>query len=544
MTPARAIAWQFHHRYRWALIAAGAYIVVIAAIKLLFFDAGQRLDSDSSERFAIMVVVPLSAIFYFFLAVFSFGLESDLAARPSIYPARMFTLPVTTAALAGWPMLYGTTLMLLLWFAASPFMIWPFDYVVPAFWPGLLAAALLAWTQALTWMPYGLPGVRVGVVLLCLTAMESAVLLSVHFMISESVMVAFFAPQVPLAYLVARYAVGRARRGDVPDWRPLFARLGQMMSVRPRREVQFTSAERAQLWFEWRRHGRSLPWLVALVVPFELALLFATGNTTALVFVILGAVLITPPFMAAFAAATISKANPHARDSYGMSPFIATRPVTSAALIAAKLTMAMWSTVAAWLLVLVALPVALELSGSWTVVAERIGRLRDAVGAPRTVVFLLLVLAALIASTWKQLVQGLYIGLTGKDWVIKANAVALLAFLVLIGPFVTWVLESKVVQARLISNLDEILAGLMIVKMVAAAWVAARLYDSRLFGDRMLVMGAAYWVLAVLALYGLLGWLVSGPLIARYFLALLAIVAIPLVRVSAAPLALAWNRHR
>jgi len=36
----------------------------------------------------------------------------------------------------------------------------------------------------------------------------------------------------------------------------------------------------------------------------------------------------------------------------------------------------------------------------------------------------------------------------------------------------------------------------------------------------------------------------SGPLVPRYFLALLAILAIPLARVSAAPLALAWNRHR
>ena len=47
----------------------------------------------------------------YFLAVFSFGLSGDLAARQSMYPARMFTLPVTTAALAGWPMLYGTAAM-------------------------------------------------------------------------------------------------------------------------------------------------------------------------------------------------------------------------------------------------------------------------------------------------------------------------------------------------------------------------------------------------------------------------------------------------
>ena len=32
-------------------------------------------------------------------------------------------------------------------------------------------------------------------------------------------MLAILAPHVPLAYLVARFAVARARRGDVPDWR-------------------------------------------------------------------------------------------------------------------------------------------------------------------------------------------------------------------------------------------------------------------------------------------------------------------------------------
>jgi hypothetical protein len=39
-------------------------------------------------------------------------------------------------------------------------------------------------------------------------------------------------------------------------------------------------------------------------------------------------------------------------------------------------------------------------------------------------------------------------------------------------------------------------------------------------------------------------WLTLGPLIPHYFLLLLAILAVPLARVSAAPLALAWNRHR
>src|SRR5204862_134565 len=122
----------------------------------------------------------------------------------------------------------------------------------------------------------------------------------------------------------------------------------------------------AQAWFEWRRHGLSLPALVALLLPFELALLFvaARSGTKALVLVVLEGVLLTPPIVAAFAGATLSKSNPGGGDSYGMTPFIATRPSTSAALVAAKLKVAIWSTLAAWLLVFAATPPALTLSGA------------------------------------------------------------------------------------------------------------------------------------------------------------------------------------
>jgi hypothetical protein len=62
--------------------------------------------------------------------------------------------------------------------------------------------------------------------------------------------------------------------------------------------------------------------------------------------------------------------------------------------------------------------------------------------------------------------------------------------------------------------------------------------------DRALVMGAVFWCVAVFALYGVLTWLLDTPHFPHYLLMLLAILAIPLARLSAAPLALAWNRHR
>ena len=542
-SPALAIAWEFRQRHRWGLIAVAGYLVVVATIRFLILEPGEPVLVDSL-RFAAVVSVPLTTTFVYLLAVFTFGFAGDLAARQSIYPARMFTLPVTTAALAGWPMLYGTAATAILWLAARLFAVWPSGTEIPVIWPALLAAALLAWTQALTWMPYGLPGLRVIVAVLCLAALDTVVLLAIHYKAPERLMVAILAPQTPLAYLAARFAVARARRGDVPDWRGMFARVGNIADVLTHRRDHFPSPARAQVWFEWRRHGWSLPALVGLLLPFELALLWFANDAPAFVFEVLFIVLITPPFMAAFTAWTVSKPNPHLRDSWGVPPFIATRPLTSAALIAAKLKMAIWSTLAAWLLVFVAIPLALEWSGTWSVLMERAQRMNDAIGTPRAVAFVLLILAGFIVSTWKQLVQSLHIGLTGREWLIKGSVLLTLTLLLLVGPIVEWIIDSRSVQRALWDALPLILAGLVGLKMSAATWIATRLDRSRLLGDGALVAGAACWLVAVLALYGVLVWFFSTPFIARYVLALVAILAIPLARLSAAPLALAWNRHR
>jgi hypothetical protein len=217
-SPAAAIAWEFRQRHRWGFIAVLLYLSVIAMIKIVVLARAVSIHLDSPESFAFVIMGPLTATFTYFLAVFTFGLDGDLAARQSMYPARMFTRPVTTAALAGWPMLYGAGAMMILWLATRAFALWPSAVEVPIVWPAVMAASLLAWTQALTWMPYPLPGLRIIVTVLWLGTIDAIALVALHFQAPESVMLWFLAPQVPLAYLTAHFAVSRARRGDVPDW--------------------------------------------------------------------------------------------------------------------------------------------------------------------------------------------------------------------------------------------------------------------------------------------------------------------------------------
>jgi hypothetical protein len=526
-SPAAAIAWEFRRRHRWGLAALLVYFAALAVIKLV---VGQRVEFENEQTFALVVVVPIAATFIYFLGVFSFGLSGDFAARQSMYPARMFALPVTTAALVGWPMLYGAAAMAVLWFATRLLAVWPAHTPVPVFWPALLAASMLAWMQALTWMPYPLSGLRVAVAMVWLSTIDAIVLIALEKKTPEPVMLAMVAPHVPLAYVAARWAVARARRGGGVECGGHAAAM-----TAPAWPAHSTSPARAQAWLEWRQHGRSLPIMVAILLPLELLLLFAFHEAPVIIFEILAAALLTPPVMAIFVAATVSGR---------VTPFLAARPMTSASLIAAKLKVTMWSTFIAWILVLAAIPIALEVSGTMPVVAGWAHDLIRIFGAPRAIALALLALVVLITSTWKQLVQSLYIGMSGREWLVKGSVFATLAVLSVALPAAHWLVGNRVAMAVLWNTFPWIAAVVIGAKLAAAVWIAGRLHDRGLVRRRTLILGALGWDALILALYALLAWIVPTLLFRMYFLALVAMLAVPLVRLAAAPLALDWNRHR
>ena len=529
---ARALGWEAWRRSRLGLIALGAYIATFLALEQLILGPSHPITLDPPNGLAGFIIAPVSITYFYLVCVVSFGLSGDLAARQSIFPARLFTLPLATRTLVGWPMLWGSCASACLWFATALLArrAGEVDVQLPWVWPALLAATYLAWMQALMWLPYGVRGLRVIIAVLWLVAMDAIVLVALTYKVSEAVMVAILAPQLPLAYLVACFGVARARRGDVPDWGAAFARA----SHRPNARTPFPTRERAQAWFEWQRHGRVLPAMVAMVVLAELLLLFLPGSDTApFVFLTLGVVLITPPFLAAFAAAAMST----------QTTFMTTRPMSTFALVAGKVTVALWSTLVAWLLVVVLVPVALMLSGTMPVFLERASAFVDAVGALRAAAVVGVLCAALVAATWKRLVQSLCVGLTGRAWIVKATLLMAAAWLVAIGPLASWLGNELAVQSAIWNGLPWILAGLVGVKACLASWVAIRLHQSRLLSDRALLTGAVCWLLTVVALYGLLEWFAASPLVPRYFLGAIAILLVPLARVSAAPLALAWGRH-
>lgn len=530
----RAIGWDFLRRHRFWLAVLAVYVVAFWTVKgVLGPEARVRLHPPND--LAAFIVAPLGTAFIFILGIFSYGLGGDLAARESIFPSRLFTLPVSSAALAGWPMIYGATAGASLWLVSVLLARWPggVDAHLPWIWPALWLAVSVTWMQALTWMSYGLRGLRVAVAVLWLATIDAIVLFAMYYAASERLMVAILAPQLPVAYLVGWHAVSQARRGEVPDWGLSF--IGRGRGAPDRRLQRLSSPAGAQAWFEWRRHGRTLPVMVGIVVPCELLLLFAPGHDTApMVFAILFLVAITPPFMAAFAAPALASS----------TLFEATRPISSISLVAAKLRMAMGSTLAAWLLVIVFGTAALWLSGAMQLVIERLRAFLDRAGAARGLAIVLLLLAALVASTWKNLVQSLCIGLTGRDWLIKSSLLVALAMLVALWPLMLALTRNDGFEAFVWEYFPWMLAALVVLKMSAACSVAARLHDRRLLPDRALLIGAVCWLGAVLALYGIFEWLLDSPIFPLYLVLGVAILEVPLVRLGASILALGWSRHR
>src|SRR4029079_1426877 len=152
---------------------------------------------DHELLMAFTVTIPLFGGFTYFVSVFTYGLSGDLTARRSMYPARLFTLPVSTAALAGYPMLYGSLAVAGLYVVGNLVAFRPAGLHFPLAWPPLFLAVFLAWMQVFTWMPYGLPGMRAVISVLALLTLDAAVTVALHFHVREPVMIALLALQGP-----------------------------------------------------------------------------------------------------------------------------------------------------------------------------------------------------------------------------------------------------------------------------------------------------------------------------------------------------------
>jgi hypothetical protein len=349
---------------------------------------------------------------------------------------------------------------------------------------------------------------------------------------------------LPLAYGIAVAGVARARCGNVPEWYWLSQRVTEIVRWLPRSGHAFVSPAQAQVWFEWRRHGLSLPFMVGCTLPFVLLPLVFGRNDALPAVRVLVLVALLPPFFAGFAGTTVGKTNPWVKDYYGATPFTAIRPLTCGALVAAKLKMAALSTLATWAIVLAVVPLAILITGHGGEVAEW---WKDGLRHYPALKFAALVglgMIGLILLTWKQLVENLVIGLTGRAWVINGYIFLGLSLFSALASFGVWLYFHPAYYGTFFAVLPWLMGGLVLLKLFAAGWACTTASRRGLVATRTLVRLLSLWLVIALGLIAFLGWLIPDNYMSVPSTVLGIILSLPLARLATAPLALAWNRHR
>ncbi len=211
-TPAAALAWEFWGRHRLGAGRSGR------AGRGVSLSSAPRRRSLLPKRFihSIWFVMGLCYV----IGVFAYGFDGRLETAESGFPSRLFVLPVRTRLLVGWPMVQGMATAVLLWLAWDYFVLRPCGIETPPWWP-LMLAAVVACSQAISWLPFGLPWVRILVAFAVLTILIRAhvilALLADRFADSatqNTVLSIFAIVLVPLAFLVAHAGVSRRGGGS------------------------------------------------------------------------------------------------------------------------------------------------------------------------------------------------------------------------------------------------------------------------------------------------------------------------------------------
>jgi hypothetical protein len=491
-------------------------------------------------------------------AVFAFGFDGiPLERRESAFPARLFTLPVPTAALVGVPMLAGVASMALAWLAWAGLVLQPNGVEAPLLWPVLALAAGMAWLQAMLWTPQPVAYGRLGLLPLVLGGLATLPLVAAWLRTVELVRAAAYAVLLPPAYGLALVAVSRSRRGDVWSWEPppLALTRGDASSAgRP-----FASADDAQLWYEWRTHGLGFPVILAAILLGSAGMLGLMAWTvggglvlgsvaehmlpfsreTCVVFAVYLGLVFYPPFLASAVSADLG-----AIAARGQSPaFMLARPLGSDAVVRAKLRMAARSLALVGVVVVPAAASWLLVTGTGPVVAEWWRQVQEMYQPWRAWAMAGLAVVGVVGLTWLQLCKGLASGALDRNWA-RWLPVLSVAPVVAVGVAMPWLRESEQTVAWLRALLPWVLGVVVCLKLGALAWVLSRAFRHRLWTARSLGVVLGVWAVTAGCLFVVAGWLLPEAVVPAYQTALGVVAVTPVTRLVAAPVVLDWVRHR
>jgi hypothetical protein len=553
MSPVQALAYRFWTQHHRSLKLLGGYwLFVMILCRALPAGAFTLPPGESLPPLLMAVVFPCSclvAVAGYLIFVFTFGREARLEACESGFPARLWTLPLPTQALVGWPMLWGSATLILVWLTLAWAVRRLCSFDMPLIWPGLLLAVLLAWWQAIVCTPFPLPWLRVYLLIPVTTVLLCMPMAVLKFDPSSAAICGLLAVLLLAAHGTALRGVARARCGDHGQWSwPTWPR--NPWTTRPRRP--FASAARAQLWFEWRLHGRAffVPMVFFAVMVPPMMLLFTDNldksvewrpqergslwldSACLMVFILLSTFWASGIEMGKFG------------QTYRVSSFLATRPVSEAMLVRSKFVAAACGTLAGWCVLATGLLLWLPLAGYAAEMARLFEGMRQRHEPGLFWGWLVLLVAGSVELSWLVMVQQTWIGLMGKRRV--AESWGIFSYAAFIGLFAFgYGLSDHSEYWPVFDHLLPWLAGAAVVlKSLAAAWSFRALRRRQLIPPPVLWGILLIWLTLAAGLFAALYALIPVEWFSVSGVVLSIMLLLPLTRLALAPLALSWNRHR
>ncbi|HWE96006.1 MAG TPA: hypothetical protein VG269_18735 [Tepidisphaeraceae bacterium] len=265
-SPGIGIGLYFWLRFRWVVGAMLAYLFALAAAAHI---PAIHRSPDQALVVVGLAVMVLIVPFLYLVNGFTYG-PTDLAARTSGFPKHMLSFPASARALVGWPMLYGGVTVAVFWMAVCV-VLSACGPRVPLFWPALECWAVLAWIQAVAWVPFPVPVGRAVVLIPILLALVGGGVFCAMMDVPPGVISVGNSAMILLAYAVAVGGAARFRRGDGDGsgFAALFGPSESSTSQSPaefgrRTKGPFRSPAAAQLWHECRRNIAFLPVMTAV----------------------------------------------------------------------------------------------------------------------------------------------------------------------------------------------------------------------------------------------------------------------------------------
>ena len=551
-SPAVAMTWELWARNRGGIAALALAIGVLSA-------AGVMLPAGALREPVFPLSVVLFAVGCLLLASMVTRGDDRERGVSAGYSPRMFTLPVSSRMLAFWPMAFAGVALFALWTALAVLVWWPAG-IEPAWWLPPLLVVALAWFQAVCW---AVPGSRLTKVLgacmvlpvvkAMLELVATAVVLARDphspldrdaFIEHRMVIVPLFcAAFLPLAYLVGAWGVARDRQGSGWPWVGLGGWSAWLRRAWPQRAAAsrpFSSPAQALGQVEWRTRGLLLPLFPAGFLLF-VTIVVAPFVSTPPLLRLVGFLGLALPVVAFFVGYGLGKRAFWSED-LGLPTWQATLPVSSPALAQARLDTAARSATAAVAVLVLGVPLWLIGLGRG---GEALAVLRpycESLSGPEVCGLAAAAVVALWGLTWGQMTGGLVLSLTGRVWVVN-TAVALYA-----GVFFLAARLATTGFSVPGTDLGGVLGGLAALKMIVTVGLVLVLGRVGLLSVRNVLAACGLWLTAIGCLSTVLSWSVSileiGPPATAWLLVPLSMLSVPLNRPLAAPLAVAWNRHR